>query len=108
MKICKTCRHRLLDCRGETLVETLAAILIAALSIALLFTCVMASGRINSQAKIADDSYYNALSGAEKYGTKFSGTTNISVSRSGASSSVQFSVQLYSGNAGKGGIYSYK
>lgn len=108
MKIDKNCRHRLLDDRGETLVETLCAILIAALSIALLFACVVASNRINSQANAADANYYNTLSGAEKYGTKIQDATiTISVSEPSASSA-SFPVELYSGDGAGKKIYSYK
>lgn len=40
--------------KGETLTETLAAILISALSSALLLTAVMASSKVNKQTEEAD------------------------------------------------------
>lgn len=58
-------RPLLHNSRGETLIEVLASILIAALSVALLFTCVMASSTIDNSAQKADIEHYNALSEAD-------------------------------------------
>ena len=44
-------REKLQSTRGETLVEALAAILICALSVALLFSAVMASARMDRLAQ---------------------------------------------------------
>lgn len=57
--------HKLKSQRGETLVETMASILIAALSVALLFTCVMVSTQIDRMGQKADEAYYKALTAAE-------------------------------------------
>ena len=57
--------ERLRTRRGETLVETLAAILVAALSVGLLLTCVTAADRINRSARAADDDFYQQLDAAE-------------------------------------------
>lgn len=57
--------HKLNSQQGETLVEILASILIASLSVALLFTCVMASVQIDRSAQKADEAYYKALTAAE-------------------------------------------
>lgn len=57
--------HKLKSQRGETLVENMASILIAALSVALLFTCIMASVQIDSMAQRTDMAYYSALTAAE-------------------------------------------
>lgn len=54
------------DERGDTLIEVLASILVMALSILLLFGAVLASGRINKDAKKADDDYYKVLNAAER------------------------------------------
>lgn len=59
-------REKLLSSRGETLVETLASILICALSVALLFGAVMASIRLNRTTREADTRYYLDLSRAER------------------------------------------
>ena len=51
--------------QGETLIEVLASILIATLSVALLFTCVMASSRMEQDAESVDEKHYSALSEAD-------------------------------------------
>lgn len=48
---------KLKDNKGETLVELMAAILIASLSVALLFSCVMVATNINQKAKIRDKDF---------------------------------------------------
>jgi len=56
------------DSRGETLVEVLAAILIASLSVTLVFGAIMASATMDRQAQDVDGKYYDALSKAERQG----------------------------------------
>lgn len=56
---------KLHNSRGETLVEVLASILIASLSVALLFGCVMASSNMDRDAKELDKKHYEALAAAE-------------------------------------------
>ena len=51
--------------KGETLTEVLTAILVSAVSVALLFGGVMASSSIENQARTWDTDYYAALSAAE-------------------------------------------
>ena len=58
-------RRKLYSNRGETLIEVMASIVIATLSVALLFTCVTASGKIGDAAKKVDAEHYNALSEAD-------------------------------------------
>lgn len=53
--------------RGETLVEVMASILISALSVALLFSCVAASFDMDKEAKELDKKHYEALTAAETY-----------------------------------------
>lgn len=60
-------RQKLNTDRGETLVEVLASILIASLSVALLFGCVMASFNMDRDAKELDKKHYEALTAAETY-----------------------------------------
>lgn len=50
---------------GETLVETLFAILITVLSVSLLYGGIMVSAEINQRARQVDDVYYDALAAAE-------------------------------------------
>ncbi|MCI8803516.1 MAG: hypothetical protein HFG01_09300 [Oscillibacter sp.] len=59
-------REKLQSTRGETLVEALAAILICALSVALLFSAVMASARMDRLAQEAGARYYQDLTRAER------------------------------------------
>ena len=59
-------REKLQNSQGETLVETLASILICALSVTLLFGAVMASTRMDRIAQEADARYYQDLSKAER------------------------------------------
>lgn len=103
--------HKLCGSRGETLIETLAAILIAALSVALLFSCVAASTMINKSAREADDGYvnaagvhqdgrYDALSEAEKQETP-SAAAQITVM---GTATVSITVDFY----GEKGLYSYR
>ena len=58
-------RDKLASAAGETLVETLAAILVAALSVTLLVGGVAASGAIDRAARASDDDFYAALTAAE-------------------------------------------
>ena len=94
------CR-KLKDHRGETLVEMLASILIAALAVALLFTCCMASVQMGGQARAADKRYYENLSAAEgRTGTGENGKVKVE----GNGGSVEVEIQLYGGD----GMYSYQ
>lgn len=94
------CR-KLKDSRGETLVEMLASILIAALAVALLFTCCMASVQMGGQARAADERYYGNLSAAEAR-TEAKGAGKVKVE--GNSNRVEVQIQLYGGD----GMYSYQ
>lgn len=51
--------------RGETLIEVLASVLIATLSVALLFSCILASSKMDESAQKTDADHYNALSEAD-------------------------------------------
>lgn len=58
-------KRKLRDVRGETIVEVLAAILIASLSIGLLFGAVTVSGSIERRTQELDEKSYSDLSGAQ-------------------------------------------
>lgn len=64
------------DNKGETLVEVLASILIGALSVALLFSTVLASINIDRKAKAADEVFSESLIGAEEQTTAVGVTDN--------------------------------
>lgn len=90
-------RKKLSQSRGETLVEVLAAVLIAALSVALLFGGIMASSTIGRSAQTSDKSFYETLSAAESQ--KEGGTDlTVTVSRESApSASKNLDVKRYGG-----------
>lgn len=98
--------------RGETLVEVMAAILISALSVALLFSCVTASFDMDKDAKELDKKHYEALTAAETYtegGGKYPKQTGtVSVTNKAITdptkSPKEVSVEIYGG----AGMYSYK
>lgn len=95
---------KLRDDRGETLVEVLAAILVASLSVALLFSCVMASSDLDVKAKSVDEDYYQALSAADgQEGASSSGQVTIS-SKDKENVSKDMTIDIYGGE----GLYSYR
>ncbi len=91
------------DSRGETLVEVLAAILIASLSVTLIFGAIMASTTMDRQAQDLDGKYYEVLSKAESQGSgdELSGTTSkVTVAKkvvAGASAEKEVTVTFYGG-----------
>ena len=51
--------------RGETLIEVLASILIAVLSVTFLFSCVITSSQMDTDAETLDESHYPGLTAAD-------------------------------------------
>lgn len=100
-------RQKLNTDRGETLVEVLASILIASLSVALLFGCVMASSNMDRRAKELDADHYKYLSAAEeRSGTSTSAevtVTNEAITDP-RKNPKEVPVNIYGG----AGMYSYK
>ena len=120
--------HKLNDRRGESLVETMIAVLVASLSVAMLFACVKAAGDINSRMEVdktivnesgvattvpaIDSIYYRDLSNAEEQ-SAVALSTDVTVERatelatseapSESATSVSVNVKLYGGE----GMYSY-
>lgn len=98
-------RGKLLNSRGETLVETLAAILIAALSVALLVGSVTASGNLARQADQSDTSFFDLLTKAEDRKNPL--TEGIDIAREvkikESGTEVTIPVQVYGGED----LYSY-
>lgn len=89
------------DNRGETLVELLASILIAALSVAVLFTCCTAAVEMGREARAADEAYYQYLSAAEG---RTEPAEEGSVKVEGNSGGIEVAIEIYGG----GGMYSYQ
>ena len=94
-------KGKLSQSRGETLVEVLASVVIATLSIALLFGGIMASSTIDRSARISDKSFYQGLSGAEEAKPGTGEDWKATVSRESASR--ELDVKRYGGE----GAYSY-
>lgn len=92
--------------RGESLIEVLASILIAALSVALLFSSVITSSKID-KGKETDEKHYQALTAAATYTTPVT-TGTVEITRTDVSPAVTASsgptVEIYGGE----GVYSYK
>ncbi len=92
--------------RGETLIEVLASILIAALSVTLLFSCVMASSNMDREARELDGKHYEALTAAEGQGVSL-GESQVTITQvvidGGYAEAVGVPVNLYGG----AGLYSY-
>ncbi len=87
--------------RGETIVETLASVLIVALSCLIFFTMVMSSSRMNAAAIAADDAFYAQLTAAETHSGD--GATFVTVSWGGG-----YSVFAVLTSGGEGELSSYR
>lgn len=90
--------------RGETLLEVMASIVIATLSVALLFSCIMASTKVDMKAEDIDASHYAALSEADGRGGEPELGT-VTITRKGSSDEATPTVQIYGDSDG---LFSYK
>lgn len=91
--------------RGELMVEVLAAILVATLSVALLFSCISASSQIDGGTEDLDEAHYNALTAADAPGPTASPVLdNITVTITGNGSSTSPTIEVFGGE----GMYSYR
>lgn len=98
---------KLRDNRGETLVEVLASILIASLSVALLFGCVMASSNMDREARQLDEKHYNALTAAEGQ-TGPAVDRTVTITNDAILDLVAKTQNILVGVYGGEGLYSYK
>lgn len=96
----KRCKAKLSSNQGETLVELLASILVATLSVALLIGCVTASFQLGRQADQSDSYFYQTLTAAEDRQTPLTDGI-IQVTEGG--SLVSLPVQVY----GDEDLYAY-
>ena len=97
-------REKILNSRGETLVETLAAILIAVLSVALLLGSVTASGQLARQADQSDKSFFTTLTEAENRESPLTisdGNPQVTITEGAKTATIP--VQVYGGED----LYSY-
>lgn len=100
----KAMKNKLKSQKGETLVELLAAILISALSVALLMSGVAASIQMIRKSDETDDRFYQALSAAENRETPVAeGVDAAQVKVTEGSGEVPLLVQVY----GTEELYSY-
>lgn len=100
--------RKLKSCKGETLVEVLTSILVASLSVALLFGGIVASARIDSGAQQWDKEYYEALTAAEGHTEKVAAEDpaapfQVEISDGFAGHTQKAEIDLY----GKAGAWSY-
>lgn len=101
----KAMKNKLKSQKGETLVELLAAILISALSVALLMSGVAASIQMIRKTDETDDRFYQALSAAENRETPVAEgvDSDAQVKVTEGSGEVSLPVQVY----GTEELYSY-
>lgn len=89
-------KRKLNDVRGETLVEVLCAILIGSLSVALLFSMVMASGNMDRSAKAADKIFNESLSKAEAQADP-EADSGVTVTNTASGNHTKLTVTFYGG-----------
>lgn len=93
--------------RGETIVEVLASILIATLSVTLLFGSVMVSSRLDVKTREQDSGYYEGINKAEGQTEAIpvpAGGSVPYVSITGDSASATPPIEIYGGSD----VFSYK
>ena len=95
--------------RGETLVEVLASILVASLSVALMFGCIIVSSNIDVRTKDVDESHYLGLTAADAKAMPSVDIESVTITRTDPSPSpgageTSVPVAIYGGE----GMYSYK
>lgn len=103
----KALKKKLRGQRGETLVEVLASVLIASLSVALLMGGVTVSVNLGRQADGADAAFYETLTKAEKRDDPVTAgidpNPSLLVAEDGTLLSDSIPVQVYGGE----GLYAY-
>lgn len=98
-------KRKLHSASGETLVETMAAILIVTLASLLFLTMLQTTTRLNAGADEADESYQADLNAAELQDTgDLTGSGTVTVRRDGAETA-EYSVDYY--RTADGGLTSY-
>lgn len=103
----KALRKKLHNSKGETLIEVLVSILICTLSVALLFSGIMAANNINRQAEISDNGFFDVLNAAEQKDDSSpykTGKTVMVTEKGGTGARITFTVDYY----GDDTIFSYK
>lgn len=80
---------------GETLTETLCAVLIVALSSTILATMLAAASRMNASAIDQDRTYYSELNDAETRAAGVDGTVMVTGDADGRAFSVPYAVKVH-------------
>ncbi len=93
----KSARSRVLSSAGESLVESLAALLICSMAIALLMGAVVTAAKINSTAITAQETLERAQSAAESYTSTKSSTRAVSVTTQDGETSLGTYTVIYYG-----------
>ena len=106
-------RPKLRSERGETLIEVLASVLIVSLSVMMVAGSVMASSKVDVDAKRLDEAHYAALSRADAHVTPTPTvsptptpipTAQVTIAREGITTTTTVDIQPYGG----AGMYSYE
>lgn len=101
----KRIKAKLHSCRGESLVEVLASILIATLSVGLLLGGVAVSANLERHADQSDENFYQTLNAAEERRTPVTEgvkpSPDIQIFQGGTS--IQIPICIYGGE----GLWSY-
>ena len=92
--------HKLQARRGETLIETMAALLVIGLASAVFLTMVLSSSRINERAAIRDGHFYEDLTQAEATTGDVPAVGSVTVGEDSVT------VDVYGGE--KGDLHSYR
>lgn len=95
-------REKVRDNRGETLIEVMAAVVVTALSIALLFGTIMACTKIDQSARQSDQEHYSALTKAEVQNDSV-GEVSVTVVNNGNGAQNVLKAMRY----GEKNVYSY-
>ena len=94
-------RQKLRSQQGETLVEVLACILIASLSVSMLFGGVVASLHINEAADLRDEDYYQIFTAAEAQTNQLpkpaGGSYTVKIENRGIGKEEPLDIHLYGG-----------
>jgi type II secretory pathway pseudopilin PulG len=91
---------------GETLIETLVAILIVSLASVVLVQTVITSAQMSSRSGSADKKFSEALAAAETQSSS-TGSGTVTVTKDGAGESFSVPVNIYGGGSGDKTLTSY-
>lgn len=99
---------RIRDKRGETLVESMASILIFTFASIIMLTMISTAADINQAAKEADRAHFDLLIEAEMAeGTAKTGTVAFSIGAPSNVSNQSVAVHVYGDAPENGGVYAY-